>query len=139
MTDIEAAYTELFYEHWDCWDSCPPGPHECNSIRSYPVTKVTPKRIYFDANPHRGRIDDPDIHFVDRPIIERDGSTYHRKLYKTLHLTDTQLKLRRLRPPKPSVNELRRKVADAHPDRGGDPAEFRAAYREYERAKGKPR
>jgi hypothetical protein len=92
-------------------------------------------RIYFDGNPHRGYTDDPDIHFVDRSIIERDGSIYHRKLYKTLHLYDTQLKLRRLRPLRPNVNELRRKAAGSHPDRGGDTAEFRQAYAEYARAK----
>jgi hypothetical protein len=131
MTAIEAAYTKLFYERWDCWDSCRPGPHECYSVRSYPVTKVTPKRIYFDS---AGRWD-PDIHFVDRSSIERGGSIYHRELRERLYLTDTQLKLRRLRPSKPSVGELRRKAADSHPDRGGDPAEFRAAYQEYERAR----
>jgi hypothetical protein len=137
-TDIKTVYTELFYERWDCWDGCPPGPHECNSIRSYPVTKVTPKRIYFDSNIHWRSIDDPHIHFVDRSVIERDGSIYHDGVREILHLKDTQLKLKLARPPKPSVSELRRRAADSHPDRGGDPAEFRAAYQEYERAKRAP-
>ena len=34
-----------------------------------------------------------------------------------------------------ALSELRRQAADAHPDRGGDPAEFRVVYARYLAAK----
>jgi hypothetical protein len=51
---------------------------------------------------------------------------------------DFTLSLSPLPPvPGPSLAQLRRAAADAHPDRGGDPEQFRAAHAAYVEAKGR--
>lgn len=135
-------YTHLYYQ-WDrCWDGCwdvidgevrfvgdLPG-HTCSEIREMVVTRTTAKRIYFIDNGNRY---DPVERFVVRAAIEPTGSVYHREVRKILHLTSPNL--HRYDKPVESLADLRKAAADLHPDRGGDPAEFRAAYDRYARAK----
>lgn len=114
---------EFLYELWDAnWDDGPLGNYE---IIRYPITKKTPRRIYFtDGYGRTG--------FVDRQKIEADGEIYHHYPRRRLHLTPPEIPAR---PAKPTLPELRRAMADAHPDRGGTDAAFIAARQRYERAR----
>jgi hypothetical protein len=97
-------------------------------VRAMPVTRVTAKRIYF-----RGGDDGPKWirereFFIPRGDVEQAGEIWHQTLHERLYL----------KPPEPrdnqrskSVAELRREMAECHPDVGGDPAEFRAAHGRY--------
>ena len=133
--------THLYYQRWACWDGCPPredgygilAGHDCYEIVACPITRITAKRIYFrDGGPGKWRGEQE--WFVDRAAIEGNGDgVYHRRMRETLELQPPEL--RRYRRRSKSVAELRREMADCHPDRGGDPAEFRAARARYAAAK----
>lgn len=121
MTDL--AVTEYLYELWDAnWDD---GPLSNWQILRHEITKKTAKRIYFVYGNGRAG-------FVDRQKIEADGEIYHGYTPRRLHLTPPDLLTR---PKPPSLPELRKAMADAHPDRGGTDAEFIAARARYERAR----
>jgi hypothetical protein len=120
----ELAPTEYLYELWDAnWDDGPLGNYK---ILAHPVTKKTAKRIYFtySTGGHRAG-------FVDRQRIEADGAIYHGYTLRRLHLTPPEIPTR---PRPPSLPELRKAMADAHPDRGGSDEAFIAARRRYEAA-----
>jgi hypothetical protein len=115
----------------------------------YRVTKKTAKRIYYvRSEPRRNRqvivMDDLKIGFVDRQKLEADGEVTRKSagwwtadftLYAT---TDPPEWWERSYPdkPKPDVSQLRREMADAHPDRGGTRETFEAARSRYLVAKG---
>ena len=116
------AAVEYLYELWDAnWDDGPLGNYQ---IRRHPITKKTTKRIYFTyLNGRSG--------FVDRQQIEADGEIYHGYTRRRLHLTPPEIPSR---PKPPSLPELRKAMADAHPDRGGTDEAFIAARQRYEAA-----
>jgi hypothetical protein len=157
MTELTPQCTHLYYEHWRCWDwhVCDDG-QGCYEVRACPVTRVTAKRIYFRGADNGPKSLRDREWFVSRRDIEgagdvvgqllAGGGVYHRGLRQVLHLHPPQRSVgtaaRQLRPiieadrdSEKSVAELRREAAEAHPDRGGDPAAFRAAYARYARAK----
>ncbi len=137
MSAITPQYTHL-YELWcSCWDSCDLGPHECYEVRSRLVTRVTAKRIYFASRSHpvTGRVVREG--FVDRATIEAAGEVWHRRVGAggtRLYLSPPPLPTRP-RNDSPSVADLRASAAAVHPDRGGDPGEFRRRYAAYANAK----
>jgi hypothetical protein len=117
------------YVWYTCWDTCYGHPGRgCYELRACEVTRVTNKRIYFRDDIERYSEREQ---FVDRATIEREGSVYHRGQRQFLYLEPPELHDYR---PK-SLSELRREMADHHPDRGGDPAEFRVAHARYTAAK----
>jgi hypothetical protein len=133
-TEVAAAPKHLYYVHWTCADGCwPPHPgRECFVLRQCEITRITACRIYFqesaDAPLHRRERE----WFISRIAIELGGVVWHRALQTTLYLEPPEL--RACRKPK-TVTQLRREMAALHPDRGGDPAEFRAAHARYVAAK----
>lgn len=132
MTDRELTpqYTHLYYERHLCWDGCWTfGNHDCYEVMACPVTRVTAKRIYFRGSDSGPKYLRDREWFVNRADMER--GVYHRGFGTVLHLEPPQRESRRVQ----SVSELRREAAELHPDRGGDPAAFRAAYARYARAK----
>lgn len=119
----EVAATEYLFELWDTnWDDGPLGNYQ---ILRYPITKKTAKRIYFTFT--NGRTG-----FVNRQRIEADGEIYYGPTLHRLHLTLPEIPHR---SKSPSLPELRKAMADAHPDRGGNDSEFIAARQRYERAR----
>jgi hypothetical protein len=122
VTSTDPAPREFLYELWDAnWDDGPLGHWE---IHRHEITRKTAKRIYITF---RGR-----TAFVDRQQIETDGEIFYRPAARTLYLAEPEIPHR----PKPlSLPELRKAMADAHPDRGGTDAEFIAARQRYERAR----
>lgn len=120
MTAALAA-VEFLYELWDAnWDDGPLGNWQ---IIRHEITRKTGKRIYFHF---RGR-----TAFVDRQRIEADGEIFYRPTARTLYLAEPGIP----GAPKPlSLPELRKAMADAHPDRGGSDEAFIAARRRYEAA-----
>ncbi|MET7713753.1 hypothetical protein [Streptomyces sp. NPDC005407] len=115
--------SEFLYELWDAnWDDGPLGNYQ---IRRHEITRKTAKRIYFTLA--RGRTG-----FVDRPRIEAEGEIFYRPTARRLYLTPPEIPGR---PKQPSLPELRKAMADAHPGRGGTDAGFIAARTRYERAR----
>lgn len=121
MSDLTT--TEYLYELWDAnWDD---GPMSNWQILRHEITKKTPKRIYFTYGNGRAG-------FVDRQKIEADGEVYHGYTLRRLHLAPPELPGP---PAKRSLSELRKAMADAHPDRGGTDEAFIAARTRYEQAR----
>lgn len=119
----ELTSTEYLYELWDAnWDDGAFGHWE---ILRHEITKKTPKRIYFTYGNGRAG-------FVDRQKIEAAGEVYHGYTLRRLHLNPPEIPHQ---PAKPSLPELRKAMADAHPDRGGSDEAFIAARARYERAR----
>jgi hypothetical protein len=155
-TALTPEYTHLYYEYWACWDGCwtaDPG-HECYEVLACPVTRVTAKRIYFRGADNGPKYRRDREWFVSRRDIEgpgdvvgqllSNGGVYHRGMRQILHLEPPpkreSLAFRRLVAATAanggkSVAELRKEAADLHPDRGGDPDQFRAAHARYTAAK----
>jgi hypothetical protein len=115
-------------------------------INAYRVTRVTPRRVYFDSSLHDKR---QYIHFVDRQKLEQDGEIWHHqtrtRLYTEMPTVRTfrdQIHSRsdlnphkRVPPSEADVSALRKAMADTHPDRGGDREQFEAARASYLAAK----
>ncbi|WP_121702119.1 hypothetical protein [Streptomyces sp. E5N298] len=123
MADL--ARTEYLYELWDAnWDDGPLGNYQ---VLAHPITRKTPKRIYFrySTGGHR-------TGFVDRQKIEGHGEVLHGYTLRRLHLAPPEIPDR---PRRPSLSELKQQMADAHPDRGGTGEAFVAARQRYEAAK----
>lgn len=123
MADLEHA--EYLYELWDAnWDDGPCGNYQ---ILRHQITRKTARRIYFtySTGGHRPG-------YVDRQKIEADGEIYHGYTLRRLHLAPPEIPHQ---PKPPSLPELRKAMAAAHPDRGGTDAEFIAARQRYERAR----
>ncbi|MFE7754289.1 hypothetical protein [Streptomyces sp. NPDC057429] len=115
---------EFLYELWDAnWDDGPLGNYK---VLAHPVTRKTARRIYFTRNGHRAG-------FVDRRRIEADGEVFYRPLARTLHLNPPEIPSQ---PKPPSLLELKRAMANAHPDRPeGTHEAFIAARARYEQAR----
>jgi hypothetical protein len=108
-------------------------------IIRFRITKKTPKRIFYVRSQDG---DDVRIGHVDRARLEADGEIrsygsggywapdYH------LYLTPPDINSPRT-APESSLAELKQAMADAHPDRGGDDAQFIAARERYLRARKK--
>jgi hypothetical protein len=117
------APVEFLYELWDAnWDDGPLGNYQ---IHRHPITKKTSKRIYFTLIGGQPG-------FVNRQRIEADGEIYHVRLVRRLHLAPPEIPSR---PKPPSLSELRKAMAAAHPDRGGSDEAFIAARQRYEKAR----
>lgn len=122
MTTTTPAAIEYLYELWDAnWDDGPLGNYQ---VLAHPITKKTAKRIYFTLTNGRSG-------YVDRQKIEADGEIYHGYTLRRLHLTEPEIPHR---PKPPSLPELRKAMAAAHPDRGGSDEAFIAARKRYEAA-----
>lgn len=128
-----APVEHLYCLYYRCADACqdPGDPygrssdHRCYEILTYSVEKTTATRIYF--RDWRGN-----SYFVDRRKIDDTGAVYHHGVRDRLHLTPPEIPTR----AKPrTLAELRREMADAHPDRGGDRDAFQAARARYENAR----
>lgn len=116
-------HAEFLYELWDAnWDDGPLGNYQ---IRRYEITRKTAKRIYFSLGYDR-------FGFVDRQRIEADGQVFYRQTNCRLYLTPPEIPTR---PKRPSLPELRKAMAAAHPDRGGTDEAFIVARRRYEHAR----
>ncbi|MFE2556657.1 hypothetical protein ACFXGT_11565 [Streptomyces sp. NPDC059352] len=113
------APVEYLYELWDAnWDDGPLGNYQ---ILRHKITKKTPKRIYFTYGSGR-------TGYVDRQQIEADGEIHHGYTLRRLHLAPPEIPDH---TRKPSLPELRKAMADAHPDRGGTDEAFIAARKRY--------
>ena len=125
----------LYRLYYRCADACqdPDDPygrkptHRCYEVIAYAITKVTATRIYFRDGYDRR-------YFIDRAKFAADGRAYHCKLAEVLHLAPPEIPGRTRVEPK-SVSELRREMADAHPDRGGNRDTFQEARSRYLAAK----
>lgn len=103
--------------------------------RTYRITRKTKNRVYYEKDFGRGE------GFVDRAALERDGKVDLRHEYvgqagRTLYLRLPALPDQRVNSP--NLSELRRLMADLHPDRahdGYDPVAYQAARSRYLRAK----
>lgn len=105
-------------------------------IIRFRVIKKTARRIYYNA--HRPERLQAHARFVDRAALERDGEVRRSSAGwwepdGTVYLQPPVLE----EPVRPSLSELKTRMAAAHPDRGGDQAAFIAAHTLYERAKAK--
>jgi hypothetical protein len=120
----------------------PEGPYErvCKVI-PFRITRKTPKRIYYVRSERRG--EDPQIGYVDRLVLERDGEVHNRgvhwckddsHLYATRELAEASLYRHQADEAGTDLRQLRKAMADAHPDRGGTSAEFIAARERYKQA-----
>jgi hypothetical protein len=78
-------------------------------------------------------------YFIDRSAFDADGNAHHRGLRELLHLTRPEIPGGGTRPEPKTISELRREMADAHPDRGGDRDAFMAARGRYLAAKARSR
>lgn len=134
-TPAAAVPVEYLYaietEHWegndDVWVP--------RRVVAFRITKKTPKRIYY-VRRERGP-GEVEIGCINRQKIEADGEIYNHGAggwwARDFHL--------HLEPPvieqaaKPDLAELKAAMAAAHPDRGGNDAEFIAARQRYERAR----
>ena len=101
--------------------------------KTYKVTRKTAKRVYYVKDGYRNSEG-----FVDRATLERDGKVELRYEYafqdgRTLYAQPPPIPDRGPRPA--DLSALKRAMADAHPDRGGDRDTFQAARTAYHRAK----
>jgi hypothetical protein len=152
-TEITSSVSPVVGDHlytlwYGCSDYCPnvgwapahDPHHQCHEVRSHPITKVTPKRIYFRFNgtaQQRER-----VYFIERarfkidhlddPTLEALNGTralhrsvYHHGVRELLHLRPPMI------PGRPNLLELRRAMAAAHPDRGGSLEAFQLARARY--------
>lgn len=134
--DISTEPTALYALHYRCRDACqdPGDPygrspdHRCHDVASYPVTKVTAQRIYFHGGTYCTKNERERTYFVSRSAFDAEGRARHRALGDVLHLTPPEIP-RRAKPA--SLSDLRRQMADSHPDRGGDRDTFQAARNRY--------
>ncbi len=89
---------------------------------SIPVTHATDTHLFFRAFGADRRI--------FRAALAATGSVRLEDIDLTVHLSPPPV-------PAPSLAQLRRAAADAHPDRGGSAAAFMAAHAAYLTAKGR--
>ena len=133
MTDTDLTPVEYLDHDSDCFDAChwnyeygrlkTEREHADHHASQVLITKKTTKRIYFADRFGR-------IYCIDRTRIENEGSVWHPKFQTLLYLSPPPLY-----PQQPDLRQLRQAWADAHPDRGGNEAEFTAAGRRYHAAR----
>lgn len=117
----------------DCWTAyagrkVSPEAHWNGHLRRYRIIKRTPRRIYLTDC---GR-----TYVVDRTALDANGSVRSSRLYAELYAAE---------PSMPDgwggwhtsvqLKALKAEAVAVHPDRGGDSAEFRAAWARYGRAR----
>lgn len=115
----------LYFIYDGDWD----GNGGQSEVWRYRITRKTRTRIYF-ARTMNPRDTDPFISCIDRQRIEADGEIWYHG--RDLYLRPPQLPKR---PASPDLKELKKLMADAHPDRGGSDAEFIEARARYQRAR----
>jgi hypothetical protein len=131
VTAHEPALAEYVYEQALVEDH---NGHLGYEVRQHPVVKRTSKRIFFTQS---GR-----MRVIDRACFEAKGEAWIRAAGGFLvyaNRADAEPARRetskaKSETPKEEISRLRAAMAAAHPDRGGDPAEFRAAYARYRAA-----
>jgi hypothetical protein len=97
-------------------------------VRQYPIVKRTTMRVYYADRSGR-------VGIVDRQKLESEGSVWVRSGGGfTLHANRVDAEPTSAETTTEKVTRLRVAMAAVHPDRGGDPAEFRAAFALYEKA-----
>ena len=113
-------------------------------IVPFRITKKTAKRIYYVRCEHDG--EDPQIGFVDRQEIESKGEAQTSRGWwvPDCHLYAAPPDLDAGRGEREAddvarLAELKQRMADAHPDRGGDAEEFRRLRAEYVRLRDRVR
>lgn len=158
LTTTSGVGDALYGLYHRCWDACqdPDDPygrkptHRCWEITEYPIVKVTERRIFFReerGGPGYDRNYSIDRAKFDIPGCEQKKPAYHPRLRELLYLTPdiptfveqearVQARVQAADDARRSIPELRRAMADAHPDRGGDRDTFMAARRRYLAAKG---
>lgn len=114
---------------------------EEHGVVAFRVTKKTAKRIYYIRRAGWPG-EEPELGYVDRQALEKDGKVRNRGVHwsasdSTLHAEPPDLTPHRAVPP--DLSQLRREMADAHPDRGGDREQFEAARARYAAAGRSPR
>lgn len=127
MTALVTALVAVEYLYSPDWHEDLDG-YLVREVKLFRITKRTPKRVFFDAGYGRTKS-------VDRERLERDGNVWVREFggyFVYANRADAEPTPRE--EPKARVRRLRDEMAAVHPDRGGDPAEFRTAYARYQRA-----
>ena len=131
MTDLSP--TDFIYGAFvSSWVDDETGDH-ARQVYPFRVIKRTPKFIYYEGPyKHRRRI--------DREAFERDGSIATRRYWEHDHhlfatFGDAEKDIAPFEAGAPDVRQLRREMADAHPDAGGSDEAFIAARQRYERAR----
>lgn len=131
MTDLNPA--DFIYGAFvSSWVDDETGDHN-RQVYPFQVIKRTPKFIYYmGPYKHRRRI--------DREAFERDGSIATRRYWEHDHhlfarYEDAERDIAPFEPGAPDVRQLRREMADAHPDAGGSAEAFIAARERYERGR----
>jgi hypothetical protein len=102
-------------------------------VVSFPITKKTPKRIYYVASADWELR--PRIGFVDRQRIEADGEVYSRNRHWSAPDFHLYLNPPALDEPGPALAELKAAMRAAHPDMGGTHEDFLRAHEQYEKAR----
>jgi hypothetical protein len=101
-------------------------------VARFPITKKTARRIYYVR---RTNLDgDIETGYVNRQQIEDQGQVFVPQLgWPHVPLLSIRApELPQYRQDAPDLTELKARMCDAHPDRGGTNEEFRAARARYE-------
>jgi hypothetical protein len=114
------------------WVDDETGDHT-RAVYPFQVIKRTPKFIYYMGPYERRRR-------IDREAFERDGSIATRHYWEHDHhlfaaFEDAEKDIAPFEVGTPDVRQLRREMADAHPDAGGSNETFIAARQRYERGR----
>jgi hypothetical protein len=131
--DTGTEQVRYLYATAESWDD---GRVVGERVIKFPITKITPKRIFYVRS---GDGDDAVIGYVDRQRIQDKGSVYNTGAGgwwapdARLYLEPPDLTLDHA--PELSLAELKKAMADAHPDRGGSNEAFIKARAEYQRAR----
>jgi hypothetical protein len=136
-----AAAVEYLYGTLHYWPDDGLGT-EVREVVPFRITRKTSRRVYYVR--HEYGPGDVETGYVDRVVLERDGRVWRRsagwwaddsELYATREAAEASLGLAgEATRGVPDLRQLRREMADAHPDRGGTNEEFMAARERYQRA-----
>lgn len=123
MSDVVPV--EYLYSPWMYEDE---RGHLDTEVKLFRITKRTPKRVFFTA--WSGRVKS-----VDRGQLEATGRAWIRDSGGySVHVDRADAEPTPREATEDKIKRLRNEAAAIHPDRGGDPAEFRAAHARYRRA-----
>lgn len=122
LTAVEYLYQSWMFEDQDGYLD--------TEVLHLPITKKTPKRIFFtDMFGRPKSVDRQHLEQHGWAGVERGTGRYH----VHANLADAEPAPRET--PEAKVSRLRAEMAAAHPDRGGNADEFRAARARFERAR----
>lgn len=120
----------LWSEHW-----------AFDGERQHRIVKRTPKRVFVE----QGSVDGfqhvygdwrdyawREMYALDRQKLDADGEVWCRSAHRTFYTEPWEG--RQTAPVQSGRKELRKQMAAAHPDRGGDPEEFKRLQKLYEQA-----